>query len=349
MPAKILSRNNRNSTVDVLRLLAAFLVVFVHSGLHGLDGKVGFLGTILLVFGRLAVPFFFVVSGYFLYSSYEKQADRIIRSVPKLLNIFILSSVLYFVFFGWYFGSYSFTASLITPSTIFNMLIFNHPIYNEALWFLLALIGGSLLVLLNAKYIKKDWLLLTIAACLYFLGLLFSNYSQFIGIEPIDVSYYRNFLGEGLLFIMIGYMCSKYATRLQAISHTRLLSYTVLCLALYFIEFYAIRASVNSPADIYVMLPVLSFLIIIWSVKHPNLLSKTIVPTLGAQVALYIYILHILFLYSISVLYTQLGVDGGDPIPALIRMPTAFLLSLLTGYTYFIIKKWALSRIARNK
>ena len=330
---------NRNSTIDVLRLLAAFLVVFIHSGVHSLDGKVGFLGTILLVFGRLAVPFFFVVSGYFLYSNYDKQVSRVAKSVPKLLNIFILSSLLYFIFFGWYFGSYSFTASLITPSTIFNMIAFNHPIYNEALWFLLALICGSLVVLLNAKYVKKDWLLMILASFFYVASLLVSNYSQFINIEQVNVSYYRNFLGEGLLFIMIGYMCSKYASRLQAISYIKLFSYSMLCLALYFIEFYAVRTNVESPADIYIMFPILSVLIITWSIKYPNVLSKTVVPMLGAQIALYIYILHILFLYSIEILYARLGIDGGQSIAAIVRLLVAFLLSLGLGYLYYVGKK----------
>lgn len=339
---------NRNSTIDTLRLVAAFLVVVIHSGIHGIEGKAGFFGTILLIFGRLAVPFFFVVSGYFLYSSYDKQVSKVSKSIPKLLNIFLLSSVLYFIFFGWYFGSYDFAVSLITPTTIFNMLAFNHPIYNEALWFLLALIGSSLIIMLNAKYLKKDWLLLCAAVCFYVISLLVSNYSQFINIEQISVSYYRNFIGEGLLFMMIGYMCSKYAKELQKFNTIKLLLYTLLSTCLYFIEFYAVRVNVSKPADIYIMLPLLSLLIIMWCLKYPNLFNKTFIPWLGAQTALYIYILHILFLYSFEILYSHLGVDGSHSIAALLRLIAAFTLSLSVGYGYVAIKKYINTKYAKR-
>lgn len=341
------TNHGRNSTIDALRLFAAFLVVFIHSGIHGLDGRVGALGTFILVFARLAVPFFFVVSGYFLYSdNYKKQTARVCKSINKLINIFILSSILYFIFFGWYFGSYSFTANLVTPMSLFNMIIFNHPIYNEALWFILALLGANGIVYLNARFLQKDGLILISSAILYTASLLVSNYSQILHIEPIDVTYYRNFLGEGILFVMIGYMCAKYSSYLSRLNTKMLVKYTVICLLFYILEFYTIRNHTQSIADIYFSLPFVTFLMTVWAIRYPSLLKNTPIPDLGASVALYIYILHIIFLYSLEVLFSKIGIDGDSHMFAVVRLFSAFILSLALGYLYIKMKALLKSKLA---
>lgn len=345
MLGKLFRKDDRNSTIDALRLIAAFLVVYIHSGFHGLDGKAGVIGTFLLVIGRLAVPFFFAVSGYFIFSrNYSDQVRKIQKSVPKLLCIFLLASLLYFVFYVWYFGSYSYTASLMTPETIYNMIVFNRPIYNEALWFLLALAIGSVVLWINAKYIKKDGLMLLIAVCFYAISLVVSNYSQAIHIQPVDVMIYRNFLGEGLLFILIGYMSAKYKKQLSQINPATLFIYSFICIALYIIEFYVIKAHVSEPADTYILLPLIILLIMAWTIKYPGFLKKTSVPALGASLALYIYVLHILFLYTISYLYDRVGIDGAYHIAAALRVIFAFALSLLVGYCYINVKQYIKTR-----
>ncbi|GEM_PF-4814610 len=337
---KALHLTSRNSTIDCLRLVAAFLVVFIHSGLHGLNGKTGFIGSIVLLFARTAVPFFFIVSGYFMYSKdYAVQIKKIRKSVPKLFNIFILSSILYFIFYGWYFGSYSFTIGLITPTTIFNMVVFNHPVYNEALWFILALIGASVLHLVNAMFLKKDEIVLLIAAVLYFISLMVSNYATAIGLHSIDASYYRNFLGEALLFTMIGYMAAKYASYITKMSVMKLLYYLAGSLILYAIEFYAIRTHNSAPADIYMMLPIFTFFVFALALRFPSVLKNTVIPYLGATLSLYIYLLHILVLYSLDVFMSRLGISGDNHKVAFGRFLLAFVLSMIIGYAYLIVKQ----------
>lgn len=56
----------RNVTVDILRMVFAFIIVFHHV----------FMGTQFHIYGYLAVDFFFIVSGYMVISSYRKYKEE---------------------------------------------------------------------------------------------------------------------------------------------------------------------------------------------------------------------------------------------------------------------------------
>ena len=140
-------------------------------------------------------------------------------------------------------------------------------------------------------------------------------------------------------------MCAKYSEQLSQIELNRLIKYSVIGLIFYIIEFYAIKSHVNAPADIYLSLPVISLLIMIWAIKYPSLLRNTPIPDLGASLALYIYILHILFLYSIDVLFSRIGIDGHNHYIAIARLLGAFALSLGVGYLYLKAKEALKTRV----
>jgi surface polysaccharide O-acyltransferase-like enzyme len=66
MPEKT-SRSTRNTTIDTFRLVAAFFVVTIHLfGAKYWNPYSNILAQTFYFMNRLAVPFFFVVTGYFL-------------------------------------------------------------------------------------------------------------------------------------------------------------------------------------------------------------------------------------------------------------------------------------------
>ena len=65
----------RNNTIDILRMACAILVIGIHTGLLYSNGV---LPPIVERVNSFAVPFFAVISGYFLSANYEKKGHRYI-------------------------------------------------------------------------------------------------------------------------------------------------------------------------------------------------------------------------------------------------------------------------------
>lgn len=91
--------------LDAFRLGASFLVVAIHtSPLASFTLTGDFFLT--RVAGRLAVPFFFMVTGHFVLSGPlfgDGNRTRIYRMVKKLLQLYALAILLYLPL-GWYAG-----------------------------------------------------------------------------------------------------------------------------------------------------------------------------------------------------------------------------------------------------
>ena len=74
----------RNRTFDLFKWAAALFVLLLHVPF---PGDVG--GTVRM-FARWAVPFFFMVSGYFTYGAVQREdAGRLVRRIRRLLRIFV--------------------------------------------------------------------------------------------------------------------------------------------------------------------------------------------------------------------------------------------------------------------
>ncbi|MBQ0069089.1 MAG: acyltransferase family protein, partial [Bacteroidales bacterium] len=69
----------RNNTLDIMRLVAAFFVVCLHTTDHAF-GDNQTVCTLLNAFSRFAVPFFFVITGYYF------DRIKIDKYVLKIIN-----------------------------------------------------------------------------------------------------------------------------------------------------------------------------------------------------------------------------------------------------------------------
>lgn len=79
----------RNLSMECCKLVASFLVVFIHASLPG-D-----LGGILSTLGRFSVPLFFMISGYFNYGSSSETVFRRTKHIIKLvLSAMLIHTIL---------------------------------------------------------------------------------------------------------------------------------------------------------------------------------------------------------------------------------------------------------------
>ncbi len=154
--------------IDIFRIIAAVLVIANHtSPLLDYSANGNFVLTSILA--RLAVPFFFMTSGFFLIRDIERDNGKLVRFVKKSLLIYG-AAILICLPLQIYKGDFSVRPLL--PSILKNLL-FNGTLYH--LWYLPASIIGAVIAwYFVRKFGFKIALALTIP--LYLFGLLGNSY-----------------------------------------------------------------------------------------------------------------------------------------------------------------------------
>ena len=80
--------------VDCFRLVAALLVVAIHTSPLADYSEIGdFIFTRIIA--RVAVPFFFMVSGFFVISRYTYNSEKLMRFIKKTVSIYVFAILLY--------------------------------------------------------------------------------------------------------------------------------------------------------------------------------------------------------------------------------------------------------------
>jgi surface polysaccharide O-acyltransferase-like enzyme len=174
----------RIDSLDIYRLIASFAVVILHvsMGVIPLDVQI-----YLRLVARFAVPFFFLVSGYFFYLGYMKNGNNFfLKNISKLLGIFLVASF-FFLPVNVAKGNFKFEPRLILTGT------------ESHLWFLSSLIFGLLFCWYMMNTLKLFKLLPAIfLLCL--LPFLFYYYSVGTSLQPyIDLEFARFFLSVSFL------------------------------------------------------------------------------------------------------------------------------------------------------
>lgn len=202
-------------SIEVLRLFACFLVVLYHSRYAVYEylsagGSISQFDSICLnvgfVIGRIAVPIFFMISGYF--------------SFPVKSNTFsFLKKRMSRIVFPLFFWLVVYTLCFSKPD---NMLFdFFNAVHASHLWFLYALIGLTLLIPLISNFVynaTKKELLLYIA--IWGLTLIFNGnfFDGFLIIETDHkgllfsnpIAALLNFYGY-FRYLLLGYYLKKYS------------------------------------------------------------------------------------------------------------------------------------------
>jgi peptidoglycan/LPS O-acetylase OafA/YrhL len=193
----------RYSSIDAFRGIFALFVIFIHTPIPGA------LGGALMPLMRIAVPFFFMVSGFFLWDNYDNVLLLKIKSqIKKIFKLVILSNV---AFFLWelmtrIINNYNIFRYFIDTFTIKNLikfLLLNESPFAGHLWFLSALLYVLIIDYLGVKYkIRKK--ILIIVPFLLLVDLLLGKYSILILNKEFPYILVRNFLFVGIPYFYIG-------------------------------------------------------------------------------------------------------------------------------------------------
>lgn len=226
----------RNLSVDFMRIIAAILVVIIHTppftGIHPLLTY-----SVVDVLPRIAVPFFFAISGYYFINS---PANKQLKQILNIIKEYVIVTIAYLAF--------SILISVVTD-TEFEFSIFNFFTsgIEYHLWFFPALIYSMIFFYLwnNIFKNKAIWLVLALSMVLFLVGILSCSYYN-VGIKIpglallFNNSYFemiRRIFLMGFVFFASGYLASYLKNRFAPATALKVL---ISFFALFLIEIYVL-------------------------------------------------------------------------------------------------------------
>lgn len=284
----------RNKEIDVLKCICSFAIVIIHTPFGGP------LGSILRVFARIAVPIFFMISGYY----YSSDPKRINKQIRKIFYIIIFSH-LFFGIFDILMDSianvnlYMFSKDVSIKNILLQIICFNvSPAYTH-LWYLLAYIYVLVILkIFNLRNISKKALTI-ITAILLTGNLVLGKYSCIFLGKSTESYVSRNFLFTGIPFYLLGYMLSTKKNQINEINIYKMRCGILVCLIFSVIEKYILNSiGESNTGDLYIMsivLAIVSFIYVLCintsKTKKEEYIEK-IIAKVGNKYTLLIYIMH---------------------------------------------------------
>lgn len=316
---------SRASSLDVMKCLAAFCVVMIHYG-----------WVYLSPFVRIAVPIFFLISGYYYPSIVERR--RFFHHLRKLLVMVLCASALYGIWTVqhelrhdtlelWF-------AENFQLRHLIGLLVFDNDMFGFHLWYFYALIYDLIIFYLADRwrltpYFKYLVPLTLLVFCIF-------NFTPWYGRM-------RNFLFFGLPCMMIGRWIreGKDSTYSFLGKKERRWQFVLVSMLLCWVEFFTIRTLGlgNGAREMYIFTLPLILPLFYFAVTHPNFGKDSILAAIGQRYSAYIYIFHVL----VAVIFMHFVSCDTIPLKTL-RPFIIFFGSLLLSVAYV----WTKTKIARG-
>ena len=335
MPAQV----PRNALMDALRLLAAFFVVLLHAPLPG-----GF-GEVIKPILRCAVPFFFMVSGWWLADNdmarirarLGKQARRTAILLAVSCAAFFVMHLAYAVFiertgFAVAFKSLLDWRALLAFAAFNNTNLF-WPGGSAHLWFL----AGLLYTLLILRFLihrfplrRLYWLIPVLFAAAVPLAIFSSR--MISDVQSRDMIT-RNFLFTGIPCVLAGMWMRQNERKLKRLPGWSVALLPVVFAGLCLLE----RAFLPNPFELSRVLLAASLALL--SARWPAVTGKTFLPRWGAQYSLMIYIIHYPIISGLKWL-------TGHGLPAPVFQPGGAVIAFVAALLFAMAWEWGKGKMS---
>lgn len=192
----------RNNGIDFLKYVCCFLIILIH-----VDLPVGTENFILPI-TRMAVPIFFIITGYFYTETCNKGKEK--KQLLKIFRLALIANALHLAFgiFKVIMAGESlllYFKGFLNAKTIIDFLVFNQPPYRTSLWYINALLYALVLIFVLKKLgIRSAKFLYPLIPVLLLANLVLGTYSSVLFGEGISLCYSRNFLLCALPYVLIG-------------------------------------------------------------------------------------------------------------------------------------------------
>ena len=271
--------------IDSLKFQCAVLVIFLH--VHTPYQEY------ILPLTRCAVPCFFVISGYLIFTEDKMKLEaHLKRSVTKMFKILVWSTLLFaLVKFLFAFKDNDF--SFLNLKSLVEFILLNENPFGFHLWYIGAYLYALIIVCFSVKWNKLRYIWWSVPFLLL-LDLCLGKYSLILWHREFPYIWVRNFLCVGLPYFSIGMMLKKRKDQIVNLKYLHILalggvflfSLTSVAENRLLIELHA-----NATRDHYISSTFLavSLFLLFLSVKQ----AKTnILSSLGEKDSLYVYIFH---------------------------------------------------------
>lgn len=283
---------NRFFSLDTFKLVACFLVIFIHIPIGG-D-----LGGIIMPLSRIAVPFFFMVSGFFIWDrNKNKLISKINVQIKKIFRLVIVSNMIYLI---WGIlklilkqgDLLSYFKNLFSIKKVIALLIFNESPLSGHLWYVLALLYVLIIYKYSIKF-KYTKLIKNSIIILLLIDLAFGKYSLLIFGREFSYILVRNFLFVGVPYFLIGNIIRECYEKKELVrfENKELIGFSILFVVTSIIEKESLlEFSLNATRDHYISTTPLVICIFILAINNKGAFKESILPKLGEKYSLYIYI-----------------------------------------------------------
>lgn len=279
--------------IDSFRILAALLVIAAHYPVF-LSFNTTLDYTYTRIIARIAVPFFFVSSAFFLFNNNLKSTqtkDKVFAFMKRNLKYYILCIIIYlpFNFIG---GSYKQWSDI---HLLLQQFLWNGTFYH--LWFFMgSLVGAYVAWLLLKTFNLKSSIFF--AGVLYVIGLFGDSYYGFIFQTPIISTFYdgiffvfestRNGIFMAPIFFVLGAYIARKIQRNKLVFHMSDLIISSIALLLEGIilyQFHIVRSDIHN--TMYISLIPFTYSLFTFFVAKEK--PRNVV---WRNTSLYMYILH---------------------------------------------------------
>lgn len=279
----------RYDSINIMRMVSALLVIALHTSIFS-SISIGFNDIVAKGISRIAVPFFFTSTGYFLVRNVNKEG-YIKKFVKKLGLIYIGVSAIDFLLIMPYIQN-RFKGSIIENSKY----IFIGGI-TESLWYIPAIIFAVVIVSL---FIRKNWIkpLIVMSVILYIIGLLGDSYFGLVKNTPLVgiVNFYnsifintRNGIAFSIPFVAIGALIALGYLKINQ-KHVKLL---VLGFStLFIVEAYLLNSNkIPIDTNMYISLILLLPVIFVWLLNMKVGIDER-TSNILREMSLWVYCIH---------------------------------------------------------
>lgn len=332
--------NHRMQSVECFRLLASMLVVFIHCE------SIGGFGMIMNCLARVAVPYFFVVSGYFAYHVREKAIQKRFWSVVKLT---VLAHLLYLLWDGNMKGIRDLGSLLewaldkCSTTTLMEILLINRGPVRGFLWYLFAIVSCYAVLWLYVRWAETedcDYKPLYITGVfLYVFQVVLGSFATASGFE-ISYRIYRNALLFGLPMFTLGLFLREYGgkiLRVYNLSKWKLILLVIVGACLSVIQWKG-TGKVEMPVG--TLLEVIALMLLLVSVPAVSKASgwlARIISTFGT-LSTYIYITHMIWADVYGKYIKGYVLRLGESAETFLYPFSVIGLTLITGILYLCIR-----------
>lgn len=288
----------RADNIDILKAICAFLVVCIHVPFPGV------IGEYFTALTRIAVPIFFMITGYFYLDVEEKNGEE--RQIKKIFKLVLEANMLYFLwdfFYAVLSRNMSSFTSTFTIKNFLKLIVFNESPLKGHLWYL----GAILYVLMIVRVINKWKFRMCFSVVFPFLlfgDLILGKYSVLLLGREFPYVLVRNFFFVGIPYFCIGQLIRK--GFLHKVKKNVLVILMIAFLLTSLLErFVLVSLNANATRDHYISTTLLAVTVFLFVLKC-QWNNKTLV-AIGRKYSTWLYILHPIFINCIGTVAHKMG------------------------------------------